>query len=135
MEAEAHPIVQNLNKKLREQEQTVFPTWLDPELLPDYDISHLTKKFKDPDVATWVYRLIREEFPGRLPPRGNSGGGLIAELEEAKKENFELESKVSALAWVLPVRAARYTGIPLPVYGYPNFGRSVLGCIEADVCN
>jgi predicted membrane chloride channel (bestrophin family) len=97
VEAEAHPIVQNLNKKLREQEQTVFPTWLDPELLPDYDISHLTKKFKDPDVATWVYRLIREEFPGRLPPRGNSGGGLIAELEEAKKENFELESKVTAL--------------------------------------
>ena len=32
----------------------------------------------------------------------------------------------------------RYTGIPVLVYPYtgnPNFGRSVLGCIEAEICN
>jgi predicted membrane chloride channel (bestrophin family) len=97
VEADAHPIVHNLNLKLKEQGQATFPVWLDPDLLPDYDISHLTKKFKDHDVAVWVYRLIREEFPGKLPPRGTGTGGLSAELEESKAENFELESKVVAL--------------------------------------
>jgi predicted membrane chloride channel (bestrophin family) len=97
VEQKADPIVEHLNIKLKEQGQATFPTWLDPDLLPDYDISHLTKKFKDPDVAVWVYRLIREEFPGQLPPRGTGAGGLMAELDESKAENFELEAKVAAL--------------------------------------
>merc|ERR1719171_1611577 len=97
VEAKADPVVETLNSKLKEQGQVTFPVWMDAQLLPDYDITHLTKKFKDPDVAVWVYRLIREEFPGQLPPRGSGTGGLLAELEESKAENFELEAKVAAL--------------------------------------
>merc|ERR1719421_1289418 len=89
--------------KLKEQGQALFPAWMDAELLPDYDITHLTKKFKDPDVAIWVYRLIREEFPGKLPPRGTGAGGLLAELEESKAENLALEDETAALARELKI--------------------------------
>lgn len=86
------PAVEALNKKLEPLGLPIFARWLDQNLLTDYTLEVLERKFNgDKDVAVWVYRMIRDAFPGDLPrDYRRSANKLEAELDEVTVEQLAL---------------------------------------------
>jgi predicted membrane chloride channel (bestrophin family) len=86
------PEVEKLNKKLEALNLPIFARWLDQNLLTDYTLEVLERKFNgDKDVAVWVYRMIRDAFPGDLPrDYRRSANKLEGELDEVSQEQISL---------------------------------------------